>query len=404
MPEKKQKILIVDDEDLVLKSLKREFFDADFETLLAHDADQALEILAAHDIDLVISDMMMPGMNGLEFLKKVRDIYPGITRIILSGFAEEAMVISAITQRVAFSYYTKPWITKSFRNGIEQTLILRKTLESRALLSLISRIEKLPALPLIYREFEQAIANEIPVKKIAGIVQEDISIAARLLQVVNSAFYGRGKIASVERAIMVLGLRFVKDIVFTVSIIEQMRWNPNQVRHLERIFLHSALVGFAVRAVYETAFGRKLDDHYASAGITHDIGRLILLQYFPDRYEEVIALQRANPGKDFQTCETELGHFGTTHCEIGAYFLNWWNLPDENIRLALFHHNHTVSMHSGKPEIQEIFYFVNSWVNRIAGDQPFDETDLLQFFSGFLKKDDFARIEERLRDKLAQAG
>jgi HD-like signal output (HDOD) protein len=402
MSEKKQKILIVDDEELVLKSLNREFHDADFETVLADSAEKGLEILQGHDIDMVITDINMPGMNGLEFLKIVKDRHPGVTRIILSSFVEESLVIPAITQRVADAYYTKPWITKSFRNAVEQTLVLRATLKDQALLSLISRIDRLPTLPLIYQEFEKAVQKDLPIKRIAGIVQEDVSISTRLLQVVNSAFYGQGKISSIDRAIMALGLKFVKDIVFAVSLIEKMKWNPTQVRHLERIFLHSSLVSFAVKVVYETAFGKKIDDRYASAGVTHDIGRVILLQYFTDRYEEVLAHQRANPEKNFEACEIEMGYAGMTHCEIGAYFLNWWNLPDANIRLALFHHAFKEVHDPAKPEIQDIFFHANLWVNRLMGDQQVAPEELTRFFGGFLKEGIIAAIEGQLLEKIGQ--
>ncbi|MBU4001909.1 MAG: HDOD domain-containing protein [Proteobacteria bacterium] len=402
MPEKKQKILIVDDEELVLKSLKREFHDADFETVLADSGEKGLELLQNNDIDMVITDITMPGMSGLEFLKIVKDKHPDLTRIILSGFVEESLVIPAITQRVAHAYYTKPWTTKSFRNAVEQTLVLRKTLKDQALLALISRIDRLPTLPLVYQEFESAMAKDLPIKKIAGIVAEDVSIATRLLQVVNSAFYGQGTISSIDRAILALGLKFVKDIVFTVSLVRNMKWTQHQTRHLEQIFLHSSLVSFAVKAVYERAFGKKLDDRYASVGITHDIGRIILLQFFTERYEDTVNHQRANSYKDFQASEVELGYANMTHCEIGAYFLNWWNLPDANIRLALFHHAFKESNHPEKPEIQEIFYYANLWVNRLMEDQQTDPDDLSRFFNGFLKDGRMESIERELIEKIGQ--
>ena len=399
MVDKKQKVLIVDDEELVLKSLKREFYNADFETLLAGSAREGLEILKTTLVDVVITDVMMPEMNGLEFLEIVRDTYPGITRIILSGFVEEAMVISAITRRVATSYITKPWVTKSFLQNIQQTLLLRKTLEDQALLSLISRIDGLPTLPVIYQAFEEAVARDLSMKKIAGIVQEDVAIATRLLQVVNSAYYGQGKISSVDRAIMALGLKFVKDIVFTVSLIEQMNWTAGQTRHLEEIFLHSSLVSFAIKAVYESAFDRKLDDIYASAGITHDIGRLILLQFFPEQYEAAHAFSQENPDKDFQACEVALGNAGMTHCELGAYFLNWWNLPDTNSKLALFHHTHVPGTDAANPDISEIFYYVNLWVNRLMQAREAETGDLLSFLTRILPIKQCRAIEDELKQR-----
>lgn len=103
-------ILFVDDEAPILKAIRREFFDTEFKTFFASSGKEALKILKEHiNIDVIVSDLMMPEMNGYELLKSVKELYPNIIRIVLSGYAEEDMVLKCINEEIAMLYKNKPW-------------------------------------------------------------------------------------------------------------------------------------------------------------------------------------------------------------------------------------------------------------------------------------------------------
>ncbi len=104
-----KKIPIVDDEVQILKALSRVFFDTDYAIFTAESGQAALSLLEQHEIDLVISDMRMPLMDGYELLSKVKETYPDIIRIILSGYADESTVFKAILHNIAKFYLLKPW-------------------------------------------------------------------------------------------------------------------------------------------------------------------------------------------------------------------------------------------------------------------------------------------------------
>ena len=72
-------------------------------------ARQGLEILAQHEVGVVISDQRMPGMSGVEFLTQVKELYPQTIRIVLSGYADLDSVTAAINQGAIYKFFVKPW-------------------------------------------------------------------------------------------------------------------------------------------------------------------------------------------------------------------------------------------------------------------------------------------------------
>lgn len=102
-------ILIVDDEELVLKSIFRVLRNENYQTLTAQSGEEGLAVLKRYDVDLVISDHKMPGMNGLDFLKRVKSDYPQILTIMLTGQAEIEIAMSAINEAGVYKFILKPW-------------------------------------------------------------------------------------------------------------------------------------------------------------------------------------------------------------------------------------------------------------------------------------------------------
>ena len=105
----RHKILFVDDESNVLKSLKRLFIDADYKIFTAPSGDEGLKILKENSVSLVISDYRMPEMNGVQFLNKVKKFYPDTIRIILSGYADVIAIVEAINDGEVYKFLAKPW-------------------------------------------------------------------------------------------------------------------------------------------------------------------------------------------------------------------------------------------------------------------------------------------------------
>lgn len=106
---RKHNILFVDDELNILNSIKRITMDEDFEALIATSGEKALELFDENEICVIVTDMKMPKMNGLELLQRVKEISPSTIRMVLSGYAQIPQVIATVNKVGVFKYITKPW-------------------------------------------------------------------------------------------------------------------------------------------------------------------------------------------------------------------------------------------------------------------------------------------------------
>jgi HD-like signal output (HDOD) protein len=365
MPLKLGRVLFVDDEKNILKSLKRAFIHSDFEVFTAGGGEEGLKVLEQEKIDIVVSDYKMPELNGLQFLSIVRERFPTVYRTILSGFVEEEIVLRSIVSGLTLSYFVKPWEDKILEERILHILGVRKRLNNETLMNCINSIKNLPVLPDIYYKLMDCIEQDLPLKNIHNIIKNDVAIATKVLQIANSAFFQRREELSLERAIIYLGIHVIKNIVFTLSLTHFTKWDPQQLNMLKEFTLHSNLVNFYFAKVYQCRYKKRIKEHLATAGFIHDIGKVILLQYFPERLEAIIAVQKENIQMDFYQSECALGYQNSTHCELGAYFLDSWNFPEYDVEIALFHHtSHGAS--DRFREIIETLEFTDKMVNHAS--------------------------------------
>ena len=129
--EKDSIIIIVDDEEMVLTSLSSFLqLETEYTVKTFTSAKKALDFIKDNDVDLVVSDYLMPEMDGISFLAKVRDLRPETTRIILTGYADKENAIKAINEVGLFQYIEKPWDNDDFmiilRNGLEKKNLMKK--------------------------------------------------------------------------------------------------------------------------------------------------------------------------------------------------------------------------------------------------------------------------------------
>lgn len=117
------RILCVDDEVNVLKALERTFMDDEYEIIKATSGDEGLEILRnVAPIQMVIADYRMPEMSGVDFLREVRSYWPETVRIVLSGYADTATIVSAINEGQIYKFIPKPWNADELKVTIENAL------------------------------------------------------------------------------------------------------------------------------------------------------------------------------------------------------------------------------------------------------------------------------------------
>ncbi len=147
------KIVIVDDEDMVLTSLNSFLaLETEYEVSIFTSAQKAIEYIKENDIDLVISDYLMPEMDGMSFLAEVKKINPQIPRIILTGYADKENAIKAINEVGLFQYIEKPW------DNADLLIILRNAVEKKNLMKNLE--DKISQINKAYAEL-QGIQKDI---------------------------------------------------------------------------------------------------------------------------------------------------------------------------------------------------------------------------------------------------
>jgi DNA-binding NtrC family response regulator len=105
----KRTVLFIDDDVIVLQSLERGLMDESYNKFYARTCEEAHDILQREEVNVIVTDMCMPEMTGLEFLRTVREEYPDIIGIILSGYDKDTDLQTAVEQGEIFRLITKPW-------------------------------------------------------------------------------------------------------------------------------------------------------------------------------------------------------------------------------------------------------------------------------------------------------
>ena len=119
----KRTVLFVDDNQSVLTSLERGLLDEKYKTLFATSGKEALEILETKEVHVIVTDMRMPEMGGLELLKIVKEKHPRIVRMVLSGYTQITTLLTAINQGEIFKFITKPWkLEEEFKSAVQQAI------------------------------------------------------------------------------------------------------------------------------------------------------------------------------------------------------------------------------------------------------------------------------------------
>jgi putative nucleotidyltransferase with HDIG domain len=329
-----KRILFVDDEDVVLEGLRARLhrLHAKWAMTFVNGSARAIECMQADPYDVIVTDMRMPGMDGAGLLEIVSSCWPQTIRIVLSGYgdAKEALRIVPL----AHQFLSKPCQPKQLENVINRCLLLHGLLNQPGLRSIVGRIRKLPTLPRIYLALQDIVNDEnMTVADVARIVEADAALAARVLQIVNSAFFRLAKrMSNIEEAVAYLGFKAIRNITLSIEIFSQWHGGSAAGFDLEKLQQHVHAVAAASSAL--TARTAMADDALLAA-LLHDIGYWVLLQECPEDLGRAVqlAVERAIP---LYVAEQQV--IGASHAEIGAYLLGIWGLPHVVVEAVAHHH------------------------------------------------------------------
>lgn len=332
-----KRVLFVDDEQHVLEGLKRMLHPLRKEWTMEFAANgrEALERLSEAAYDVLVTDVRMPEINGIELLTEVIRLYPQIVRIVLSGTADQEMTLRSIS--LAHQYLMKPCDANTMRGTLENAFTLRNILDDSALTRLIGRIKSLPSAPTIYVQLMKALESEdVSASEVGAIIAQDLAMTAKILQLVNSPLFGSSRvIAGPQEAVVYLGIDIVRSLALSECMFSQFGpanhpgFSPEELRD------HSFRVATLARQIAKArSFPARVVADIFLGGLMHDIGKLVLGSNFPEKYKEVVACFSDSRA----VLETEHRLFGTTHAEVGGYLLWLWGVPGRVTEIVSRHH------------------------------------------------------------------
>ena len=309
----------------------------EWEMEFAEGAQNALELMqGAAPFDIVVSDMKMPGMDGGSFLHEVARRCPNAVRVVLSGYAENDLVLNTVGN--VHQFLAKPIDGDMLIDVLRRALELRSLLEREGLTSVVSSLNSVPSLPAAYSELMEVLQSPgCSIQAIGEVISGDVGMSLKVMQLVNSAFFGLPtKVSDPAHAVSLLGVEVIKALVVSVHVFSRFEYSLSQHFSLEEFTHHSLGVGALAREIAAADGGEQAEvDDALIAGLFHDIGKLIIADNLPRFYDESYEYARDH-SETYVHGEEAVHH--ATHAEIGAYLLGLWAFRDNIVEAVAYHH------------------------------------------------------------------
>ena len=335
-----KRILFVDDEPNVLDGLRRMLrpMREEWEIACASGGEEALAILAEEPFDVVVSDMRMPGMDGAQLLSEVKQRYPQVIRVVLSGYSEKETILRSVGP--THQYLAKPCDPEQLRDVIGRACALRDLLSEDTLRGLVSQMSTIPSLPQTYTEIiEELQSPDASIKKVGQIHLErrgddcqdpatrELGLLRTASSRVRSVASGGVSLASTHSRRWSFLYTFSRSSTMSRLRDSLSTRSGTTVRRLE----HWPNASPMPRVCAE-----HIRDHALLAGLLHDAGKLVIAANLPERYGTVLASAK---DEELDLWEAERQILTNTHAEVGAYLFGLWGLPDSIVEAVAFHHD-----------------------------------------------------------------
>jgi putative nucleotidyltransferase with HDIG domain len=259
----------------------------------------------------------------------------------------------------------------------------------------LDQIEHLPTLPQVVANLlAMTESPSVDAMKLSKAL--DQSLAAKVLKVANSAFYGKRKVNTISQGIVIIGFDAVKEIILTTSLFHTFH-ESRDIEALQPLWQHSlecAMIAKRLAWIYRYEI---LDEAYFS-GLIHDIGKLVIQQYFPDADQQIRKLTE----EGVESLEAEKQILSITHAEIGGKMVQRWNFPAGLVDAVNHHHDQEWKLN---PRLGRILHYSNLFVLGSIGfsDMLAAMSKAGMSFSGNWDSYDLQGVEEILRQEVEKA-
>jgi HD-like signal output (HDOD) protein/CheY-like chemotaxis protein len=320
-----RRVLFVDDEPDILSGLRRMLRGkTDWELTFADSGVLALAQLGTQPVDVVVSDMRMPGMDGGELLSHVRRLYPSTACLILSEHADHEDIIAAVgtTQQILF----KPCDADVLIHAINRVVTVRDKVTDERLQGILGDVDALPIPPLVHgRLIEVSARPNSGLADVVAVLESDLALCAEILKLVNSAFFGlRSHVESVGRAVSLLGIDTIHALALSGKVFGSGPTTPQNLDVLQMRRTGMRAAGYARAIAASEGWAPETTGRAFLSALLRDLG-LLMLAADTAGYDQV----RAVPPEDqWARSNAELETFGCTVPEASAYLLGLWGFSE----------------------------------------------------------------------------
>ncbi len=331
------KILLVNS-DILEMAKAASVLTKNYEVVTTDNVKDAFDLMQHENIDMLFADFKMVTADGKSILLKAKEMFPDVVRVILGGKEEDSLIFSSIQNNIAKTCVLKPW-NQNILLLADKVFETEEKLKKSNIFSYIVNLTDLPTIRASYQKIVQLIDNDAEMKDIGDAIGSDPSMAAKLLRVANSSYYGI-KTNSIRQAVTYLGMKNIRDLVLSTAIFDMFNTKDVPERMFQPLWQQAFTCSKIVSAIYKM-LGKSTPDYASLAGVLVNIGSIFLLKRFDKRYINIIEeMKQLNHEKSELTIENlEIEAFGLTHSQVGGYLLNWWEIPYPIVEAAIYHHS-----------------------------------------------------------------
>ncbi|MDX1952821.1 MAG: response regulator [Verrucomicrobiota bacterium] len=377
----KKRILFVDDDEQSTAALQNRLWHMrhEWEMEFLHSGQAALSRLEEGHVDVIVSDLSMPRMNGAQLLERVMQRYPDTARVMLTTPGEEHLLFNSV--QTAHWFLHKPCETDLLVKTIRRVCLLRSPELPYEIAELICTLERLPSLPRMYSELMDIFNKpNFDLSEVSDVISRDPSMTAQILKLANSAYFGlRGKISNVQDALSFIGFDTIRYLVLSVGVFSQFDEKRFDSRFLESVWAHSLTTAAAAKSIAEhEGFNHGFSNDCFVAGLLHDLGKIILADNRSESYRTVLATAQS---ERIPTWKAEHAFYKAHHGEIAGYLLQLWELPQQ-ICSAIINHHSPDKFSGPEPSITTILHVADALAHKIKRNH--NQDSIVEMDAAFL--------------------
>jgi HD-like signal output (HDOD) protein/ActR/RegA family two-component response regulator len=316
-------LLLVDDDPAILAGLQRVLrrWHNDWQVAIASSATEALERCESQPFAVVVTDMRMPGMDGGQLLHEIRRRQPETIRMVLSGEATPEAAMRAVS--CAHQFLAKPCDATTLHRTLVEVCAVGELIADPDLRALVNSLGALPTTPAVYTALTELLERpNTDITDVAAVVSKDVAMSAKVLQLVNSAFFGLSRPATgINEAVAYLGVGVIQALALSAALasvaspaVPVPGFDPEALQERAQ----------AVALTARRLAPAELRDAAFTAGLLAESGQLVLACTRPDDFAFDLADAEAE-GRALAELQRE--RRGFDYGQVGAYLLGLWGIP-----------------------------------------------------------------------------